>query len=165
MSAREMSDFLRGVAQDLDNLVEGSEGLEAFECIDIEDAIATLGAAVGRAKSMVRTQLLAKLEEPVIVGGKVYSKTETGKTRPKHDVIRKAIVRHSVADEDGEMRDPHEAAERAVGLTYALFVSPSTVPKITPLEDIGLFKKQATRWEHTGYDVTVTDVEPDDDAS
>ena len=164
MSAREMSDFLRGVAQDLDNLVEGSEGLEAFECIDIEDAIATLGAAVSRAKSMVRTQLLAKLEEPVIVGGKVYSKVETGKVRPKHDVIRKAIIRHAAADEDGEMRDAHGAAERAVELTYALFVSPSTAPKVTPLEDVGLFKRQATRWERTGFDVAVTDAELEGDA-
>lgn len=160
-----MSDFLRAVAQDLDNLVEGSEGLEAFECIDIEDAIAVLGAAVGRAKSMVRTQLLAKLDEPVIVNGKVYAKTETGKVRPRHDVIRAAIIRHAAADEDGEMRGPHEAAERAVELTYRLFVSPSTAPKVGPLEDVGLFKKQATRWEHTGFDVTVTDAEPNDDES
>jgi hypothetical protein len=157
--AIEMAEFITGVAGDIAALTETSDALEAHECVTIAAALDDLAKAVKACAGLINTQLIEKLAEPVIIGDTVYAREQDGKQVADHPTIRKAIVKAAVADDDGVIREARDAAEKAVDLCYRLFCSASTLPKIGPLEDISLLRKQAMRWTATGWKITAKAVD------
>ena len=134
--------------------------------VEMLDALDGLAARLKAVRGAVLTQQLILTKEPVVHDGTVYASRQTGKWRPDKPKIREAVVRRAAYDENGEkIADSREAAERAFELMNEMYVSPSSVPKTSAIEHMGLTKKEIMHWQHTGHEVVTKPLgEQDDDA-
>jgi hypothetical protein len=103
---------------------------------------------------------LNRIEQPVLVGRVVWSKTPVTKKRPNAPLVDRQVVRVAAhPDPDGVMPTAYEAAQAAVELMKALYVAPSTVPKVGGIKKIGLEYGEVINEEHTGYELKRTEIE------
>jgi hypothetical protein len=64
-----------------------------------------------------------------------------------------------LADANGEVPTVTEVAEKVVRKMTALYVSPSTVPKVGGVKALGLEMDDVCRDEHTGFELRSTVIE------
>ena len=139
---------------------------EQSDQFDLEHATAMRGAllaakkhldeTVGLIEAQIRT-LMDGAGTREIEGGPKVKVKPTKKWRPNHSKIRTLIVNRSLYDEDGErLALPADVAERAVQLTYALFVAPKAEPKTDGLKMLGVTKEDVCDEETIGSKVEVT---------
>lgn len=103
------------------------------------------------------TQLMDGATTREIEGGPKVKVKPTTKWRPNHSKIRTLIVNRSLYDEDGErLALPADVAERAIAITYALFVAPKAEPKTDGLKMLGVTKDDVCDEETIGSKVQVT---------
>lgn len=142
------------------DLVETIDSLNPEQALALRTALEGVQAEVRTALSMLDSHLLNTLEQPAQVGDTVYMRKRTYKKRPLHDEIKRLLVNRSTVDLDtGELIDtPRAAAERAVALTYDLFVSPSTVPKVAGVKQLKADYGDVVTEEFDGYKVVAQDV-------
>jgi hypothetical protein len=144
-----------------DWLCENADGLSADNAIPLLEAAQQLQQKLKLAIDMLKAQALSGIEQPILVGSVAWSKKPSIKYRPDQTKIAKAVVAVAIEpDHDtGEMRDAETAAERAVRLMQTLYVSPSTVPKVGGVENLGLTMKDVTREDRTGWELKRTELE------
>lgn len=119
-------------------------------------AAATLRAAI----DLLESRALSLIEQPVMVGNVVYSKKPEFKRRPDQTLIKRVVTEVAAApDENGELPTAHDAATRAVATMAALYVSPSTVPKVGGVKALGLSMSDVCEEEHTGFTLSITELE------
>lgn len=151
----------------LEDIGEHSDAMDAETAVAFRAACEELRKKVLMTISLINVQLHQLLEgQPRQFNGKIYSVVKDGKWRPTQEAIRKAVVTAAATDDEGNVTAATaEAAARAYDLAVALFVAPTTVPKVTGLKQLGLTMKDVAQWAHTGKKVEVTNVEgPADDA-
>jgi hypothetical protein len=143
---------IEAVGDVLDYVAEQSDSMEPDLAIQMINALNELERKLKMARSLCETQAKRTLEgKPIKVDGKVYAERDTGKWRPSQSRIRQAIVRNALADDQGRVVKSRQAvAERAVTIMYDLFVSPSTMPKVTGLKSLGLTNEDVADWDKTG---------------
>lgn len=153
----------RDVLGDIDN---GAGEMLLQQAIDMHSTLDATRLKLKATMDLVYTRILNLTKEPVRVDGGMAVSKPTGKWRPVKARIREAVVMRSAYDENGELiEDARAAAERAIDLMWAMYVSPSSVPKTTALEQMRLSKKDVLKWQHTGNELVVKPLgEVDDDA-
>lgn len=144
----------------LDDIASRADDLTPEYAAPIYEALGGLAAKVRDVRSLYETRLKQTLEQPAVIGTKAYAVKRDGKWRPDHQAIKSNIISTAILDTaTGELRDPTDAAVMAVDLTYDLFVADKTEPKVAGLARIGFKdKKEASRWEHTGSRLVVTEL-------
>jgi hypothetical protein len=153
---------LPDIAAFLDVLADLNEETEVagpVRLVELDAMLADAAAALTATRALVTTALLNACREPVRVGNEILHAEPDGKWRPDHATLHGLIVARSVHDDDGEaITDPERAADRATALAYAMFVSPSTMPKKAGLERIGRTAADVAEWEHVGWRLDRTPV-------
>lgn len=146
---------LEAIGDIADWLIEASDGLPIDKTIELLEASLAATAKMKMACDMLQAQALAIIEQPVVIGKTVWSKKRIIKRRPNQSRIAAHVVVDATGIDQatGEMRNSVEAAERAVNLMRALYVSPSTVPKTGGVEKLGLTMADVCENEHTGYEL------------
>lgn len=152
---------LEAMGDVLDQIGEASDSMTVEQAVAFREAIGALIKKARLALDLCEMQLVGTLESPRQFGNVLYEVGNKGKWRPNHGTIKGTVKRHSVANEDGEMRDAVDAVDAAIELMYALFVAPSTFPKQGALDRLGLDKPDVGAWKDEGKKVKVTEV-PDE---
>lgn len=149
----------------LDQIAAQAEAAPATS-VPLYEALVKLIEHASKVKSLFETGLKNALEQPQVVGSKVYAVKPGGRWRPDHKAIRSNIISTAVLDlGTGELRDAADAARVAVELTYEVFVAEKTEPKAAGLAKVGFAKKRdACWWESTGKALVVTDLGFPEDA-
>lgn len=149
-------DAMLDVLTDLGEQADASPEVTA----PIYEALTRLGAHVTAVKGLFESGLKNGLEQPQVIGARLYAAKPDGKWRPDHQAIKSNIISTAILDrETGERRDAEDAARLAVELTYGIFVAEKSDPKVTGLKAIGFAdKRAASEWEHTGKTLVVTDL-------
>jgi hypothetical protein len=142
----------------LDDVGESSDSLTVEDAVVLLQAVEEVMAAARRAVGLLNTQLVATLESPRQFGNKVYEIVNDGKWRPEHGAVKAAVKIASVVDANGELRHPTDAVERCMSLLYALYVSPSQMPKVGGLDALGLDKADVAEFDRAGRKVRVTEI-------
>lgn len=134
--------------------------------LDMHDTLEATRLKLKATMGSIYTRILNLTKEPVRVDGGVAVSKPTGKWRPLKANIREAVVMRSAYDTNGELiANPRAAAERAIELMWAMYVSPSTIPKSGALEQMKLEKKDVMKWQQTGNELVIKTIdEVDDDA-
>lgn len=132
-------------------LADGADDMTLEQAIEMRDALDGLAKMIGQTQSILEARALKLLDgQPAKIGDKVYIEKSKGVWRPDQSKIRTRVAMMSSCDDKGEMLPPRDAAEKAVGLMYDLFVSPSTMPKQGGMKKLGLTAKDVAHWETTG---------------
>lgn len=153
-STREAIDNLALAIPALRDLTEISDGMNAAEALEVLDELLTVKRHLDAAISLVKSQAVKVLEQPAQIGDTIWFRQEAGKWRPDARRINAAVKEQAAIDmETGEIRDGLEAAETAIALMRALYVSPSSMPKTGGLEQMNLTKKDVATWERTGWEL------------
>jgi hypothetical protein len=126
----------------LADIDESTDGLGVEEAVQIREAIVALMSAARMTLALVDTQLVTTLEGPVEINGMRYEvKKSDGKWRPDHSKVNNVVKTRAYIDPDtGEVLGSSTAAERAIAMMEALYVSASTMPKVGALDKLGLKK-------------------------
>jgi len=150
---------LQAVGDVLDWVAEQTDSMTIEEAMALIDVLAEIGKKVTMAKSLCETQVKTLLDgQPAKIGDKVVVERQTGKWRPDQTRIKRRVVGMSGCDPStGELRSGTQAAEAAVDLMYALFVSPSQMPKQGGLQKLGIDTADIAEWEITGSELKVID--------
>lgn len=151
---------LQTIGDIADALTEQSDGLGATEAVILLDAALAAQARLKVAIDMLEAQALRSIEQPIVVGHTVYAKRRVYKKRPDQETIRRLVADQAARpDPNGELPPVHEAAQAAVGLMAGMYVSPSTVPKVGGVQALGVGINDVCRREHTGFEISRTDLE------
>jgi hypothetical protein len=144
-----------------DWLAEHADELPPEKAIEMLEAAQNLQNKLKLAVDLLRSRALSTIEQPILIGRVAYSKKPQIKQRPDQTKIAGKVVRLAVCDaETGEKLDDTETvAERAVALMQSLYVSPSTVPKVGGIRNLGMTMQEVTREEHTGWELKRTELE------
>jgi len=143
----------------INELAEQTEQMSVEENLRMCDALDALSKKIATTRSLCETAAKKLMDgQPAQVDNKVYVEKTTGKWRPDQNKIRRHVATRSVCDANGEMMSPHDAAQRAVDLMYALFVSPSQMPKQAGMKQLGLDAPDVAEWERTGSTLKVVEV-------
>ena len=150
---------LQAVGDVLDWVAEQSDSMTVEEAMALIDVLAEIGKKVTMAKSLCESQVKTLLDgQPAKIGDKVVVERQTGKWRPDQTRIKRRVVGMAGCDPaTGELRTGPQAAEAAVDLMYALFVSPSQMPKQGGMQKLGIDTVDIAEWEHTGSELKVID--------
>lgn len=128
---------IEAVVQVLDSLGEQSDSLSRSEALQFRGELEVLHSVLLRTRSMVDTQCLHLLEQPVIHEGQRWVKARKFVRRFRHADIAKRVAERSVYDpETGEMYDARTAVALAVGRMQRIYCSDSTTAKVGELERI-----------------------------
>lgn len=149
-----------------DWLTENADALSADKAIEMLEAARRAETKLKAAISMLQSQAMQTMERrPIVVDNVVYSKRPAMKQRPELPKIITAVVEWASAPNraTGEVPTAFEAATSAADAMINLYVSPSTVPKITGLKVLGLRLGDVTHKEHTGYELKRTVLEEEND--
>ena len=141
-------------------LNETTDSMTVEEAVHVRESVVELRRAANVLLGLCDTQLLAVLESPREFDGMRYSVGNDGKWRPNQMKIDSAVKRHSLVDENGEVRPAGEAVERAIAMMRSCYVANSTFPKTGALDALGLDKPDVGHYEKTGSKVKVEPVEP-----
>lgn len=138
----------------LNDIATEAEDASLRRLLELEDSLVEVANQLKSTLSLITTAMLRHAKEPQRVGSTIYHAEQTGKWRPEHPVIRRRIIGRAVHTDDGEnITDPVVAADRAVAICYAMFVSPSTMPKKEGLDAVGLDRSDVAGWENTGFEL------------
>lgn len=141
---------------------ETSDSMSIENAVRWHEAVTELKAKANETLGLIETQMVATLESPVVRNGTRYEVVSNGKWRPDHEALHSAVKRAAAADENGEIRTAHDAADHAITTMRGLFVAPSTMPKTGGLENLGLKKSDVARFEGTNTKkVRVSIAEPE----
>ena len=151
---------LEAIGDIADWIIEESDSLSTEKSVELLVALRMALNKMKLAVDMLEAQALRTIEQPVVMDNRVWAKKPSFKKRPDFTVIAARVVSTAIEPdhETGEMRTPEEAAERAVRIMRALYVSPSTVPKTTGVRNLGLEMDDITREEHVGFELRRTDL-------
>lgn len=162
MADIELSDIQAGTDV-LAQLYREADSFDVQKAIMFGAACRAMRVQLDAAQAALDAQALHLLEQPVLIGKIAYSKKlKPGKVRARHDKIQERVVKLAVRDEsgDGEVVLAGDAAERAVKMMAALYVSPSTEAKVGGVKALGYNMSDVTREEEpTGYELKVTELE------
>lgn len=152
---------LRAVGDVADALAEQSDGLSAEQSVQLLTAAREAKAKLQAAIDMLEAQALTTIEQPILVGKTAWTKKPEFKRRPNWVLIRSTVIDQASApsQETGEFPHPRDAAEAAVSMMAALYVSPSTSPKTGGVKALGLSLEDATVEEHTGFALKAVELE------
>jgi hypothetical protein len=148
---------IKAVTDLVESVTNESDSHTIESGIDMLEVLAELKRAVTTAASMIEMHLCSILESPRVINGKKYEVKSAGKWRPDHNLVHATVKKASIADENGEIRSPYDAAEEAIAFMHALYVSPSAMPKTGALEKLGLDKGDVAHYERTGNRLSVED--------
>jgi hypothetical protein len=140
-------------------LAEQSDSLPPAQAAELLTEARKVAKALSMAISLLEAQLLSTIEQPVLVGNTVWSKVPAMKKRPDQQRIARLVVMSAaLPDENGELPTANEAAAEATRMMSALYVSPSTVPKVGGLKQLGVEYGDFITDEHTGWDLKQTEI-------
>lgn len=140
-------------------LTEQADDLSAEQAVELIREAKLARKALDDAIAMLEAQAKKLIEQPILVGHTVWSKAPTMKKRPDQALIATVVVSTSCApDDNGELPHPRDAAQMAVDKMVALYVSPSTVPKIGGVKALGLRIDDVTIEEHTGFELKQVEI-------
>lgn len=143
-----------------DWLAENADSLPTENAIEMLQAARAVQAKLKTAIDMLETQALNTIEQPVLIGRTAWSKRPSMKKRPDQRMIRNRVIELAIQpDSHGEVPAAADVAEIAAGLMATLYVSPSTVPKTSGVELLGLTMADVTREEHTGFELRHTEID------
>lgn len=150
---------LQAVGDVVDWVAEQTDSMTLEEAVTIGEALRELSTKIALAKALCETQVKTLLDgQPARVGDKVIVERKTGKWRPDQSRIKRRVVGMAGCDPStGELRTGPQAAEAAVDLMYALFVSPSQMPKQGGMQKLGIDTPDIAEWEVTGSELKVVD--------
>jgi hypothetical protein len=150
---------VQAVGDVLDWLCEQSDGMGIEAAVEMAAALDVLAKKVAMAKSLCETQAKKLLDgQPARIGDKIIVEKATGKWRPNQSRVKGAVLARACYDENGELEEyPDNAAERAIDMMFALYVSPSQMPKAGGLKELRLKNEDVADWERTGSELKVID--------
>lgn len=150
---------LQAVGDVLDWVAEESDSMTIEEAMAVLETLVEVGKKLAMAKALCETQIKTLLDgQPAKVGDKIVVERQTGKWRPDQGRIKRRVVGMAGCDPStGELRTGPQAAEAAVDLMYALFVSPSQMPKQGGMQKLGIDTPDIAEWEITGSELKVID--------
>ena len=114
----------------VDDIARESELLALRDAIAALEALDRLAHAAREARTLVEMQMVALLEQPQIVDGRRWKRSDEYKRRYEHDRIVKMVADRAIADRNGELLDAKAAARNAANLMRKIYVSPSTDAKV-----------------------------------
>ena len=143
----------------LDDIANRTDSMSVDEAMETATLLGELSKKLAVVKSLCETQVKTLLDgQPAKVGDKVIVERQTGKWRPDQTRIKRRVVGMAGCDPStGELRTGPQAAEAAVELMYALFVSPSQMPKQGGMQKLGIDTTDIAEWEITGSELKVID--------
>lgn len=142
-----------------DQLAGEAADLAADDALALLEAVQVAVAALKNAESYLKSRAITTIEQPILVGHTAYSKVAVTKQRPDQALIKRAVVSLAASpDEEGEAPTAGDAAQRAVDLMAAMYVSPSTLPKVGGLRAMNLELSDVCSDEHTGWDLKKTEL-------
>lgn len=144
-----------------DWLYENADSLSAEKAIEMLEAAQQLHGRLRSAIHMLETQALKSIEQPILIGRVAYSKKPSIKKRPEQNKIAARVCDlASQPDMDtGEVGTTYDAAVAAVEMMRALYVSPSTQPKVGGVRNIGYKMDDVTTEERTGWELKRIEIE------
>ena len=149
-----------------DGLSDLSSSLSAEQAIVLIDAATEAHKALGDAIAFLKSRAIDQLEQPILIADgagntAAWSKKATFKRRPNMPAIRLLVNQVSVDAvmnrETGDV-SPMEAVAKAVELMEALYVSPSTMPKVGGVKELGVEFDAVFTDEHTGFQLQKVDL-------
>ena len=151
-----VSDVFRQLADEADDL-------STEDTIHLWEALGLVLADGRTALQMLETAIKFRLEQPMIVDGKEYSRQHKGQMRYDHTAIARRIIDEVRVDLDtGEIRDTSAAVE-AIRMFVDIYLSASSTAKRGALKALlGVHdpsKAGLAEWELTGSRIDVTTVE------
>lgn len=130
---------LQAAADVAQQLFNEADSLDADTAIERLMALRALIVQCKAAESELQTRALRQLEQPRIVGDRVWRKVKRYTSRYRQDTIAGRVVTLAAVDPStGETLSAMEATERAVKMMRALYVAPSTKPKSGGLNAVGV---------------------------
>lgn len=114
----------------VDDIARESELLGVEDAVNTLEALERLAAAVREASSLIETQAVQQLEQPKVINGRRYVRHDEYKRRFNHDRIAKMAAERGVADRNGEILSPRDAARNTANLMRKIYVSDSSTAKV-----------------------------------
>ena len=153
---------MKDVAEGLSDL---AGTLSAEQAVILLDAAEQAHKALGDSIAFLKSRAIDQLEQPILVSDgagntTAWSKKAEFKKRPNMPVIRELVNKvavKAVIDENGEA-SPYDAVAKAVELMEGLYVSPSTLPKVGGVKELGVQFDEVFREEHTGFSLQRVDL-------
>lgn len=147
---------MKDVAEGLTDL---SGTLSAEQSVVLLDAAREVYKALGNTIAFLESRAISQIEQPILVSdGKgnttAWSKKAEFKKRPNMPAIRllvNQVAIDAVLDRDTGDVSPMEAVAKAVELMEGLYVSPSTMPKVGGVKELGVEFDAVFEEQHTGY--------------
>lgn len=140
-------------------LAEQSDSLSAQQAIELLGAAQLAAKALSIAMGLLEAQALKTLEQPIIVGGTAWAKKPTYKDRPDQTLIARVVTEKAAQpDANGEVPTAVDAAEAATKMMQALYVSPSTKPKVGGVTALGLRMEDVCAEEFVGHHLKQTEL-------
>lgn len=148
----------------LGELLEQVDDMDAKQAILFRDKADDVRRKADEVKAFMNSRALTTLDgQPIRVGDNVYMPKPTGKWRTDHEKIKNLVAVRAFNKPDGSgFENPRTAASKAVNMMYALFVSPSSVPKQGTLDQLGVDLKDFATYERTGKELKVVVVGEED---
>jgi hypothetical protein len=141
-------------------LAEQSDSLSAEQAVEMLSEARKVHRAFALAIDMLETQALQLIEQPILVGHTAWAKKPVLKKRPRQGQIAATVEAMAARpDENGEFPPAFEVASKAVTLMAALYVSPSTLPKVGGVKALGLEMTDVVDEEHTGFELKATELD------
>ena len=143
-----------------DWLAEASDSMDAQTAITMLEGALAVQAKLKVAIDLLRSQALKTIEQPILIGSVAYAKKPSFKMRPDQQLLARVVTELAAhPDENGELPTASVAAATATNMMKALYVSPSTVPKVGGVKALGLEMDMVCREEHTGFELRRTEIE------
>lgn len=148
---------IRAIGDIADAITDQIETFTIEQAVTFCDLLEDVGKRIAAARHACEAKAKALLDgQPATIAGKVYIEEATGKWRPQQPKIRERVAVMAAHDSSGRALSATVAAQRAVDLMYALFVSPSQMPKQGGMKQLGLQNEDIAEWEETGSQLKVT---------
>lgn len=143
----------------LQQAAKEAEGTGAAMAIPLLEALDQLDMQAKAARSELKTQAIRGLEQPLMLGNRVWRKVPSIKKRPEQERIAN-MVKKLAATPDPNTGELHaiESVDRAVAIMSALYVSPSAIPKAGGLRILGVYIDDVSNEENTGYDLAFVEI-------
>lgn len=128
---------VQAAADVMQQLYNEADSLDAETAIDMLMATRALIVQCKAAESELSTRALRQLEQPRLIGDRVWRKVKKYTKRYDQERISGRVVTLAAVDGNGEMLSAMDATQRAVRMMQALYVAPSTTPKTGGLKAVG----------------------------
>ena len=154
---------MKDVAEGLSDL---ASSLSAEQSVILLDAARDAHKALDNAIAFLESRAIQQIEQPILVSDgrgntTAWSKKAEFKKRPNMTVIRSLVniaAIDAVIDRDTGEVSPMDAVAKAISLMEGLYVSPSTMPKVGGVKELGVEFDEVFVEEHTGYTLKKVDL-------